>query len=193
MARRLADPLSELVKVEPKHLGVGMYQHDLNERHLSESLNEVVMECVSFVGVDVNTTSVTLLRHVAGLTETRAENICKHRMENGPFKSRDELKKVKLIGGKTFEQCAGFLRIDPSSADGMKNFNRLDATWVHPESYALAERIMKKCGVKKEDIGTSSFIAKVREFAGKNSIDELAKEFNQPKERVSVPKRDRGN
>ncbi|XP_037026031.1 uncharacterized protein YdcI [Bradysia coprophila] len=182
VARRLADPLSELVKVEAKHLGVGMYQHDINERHLSESLDEVVTECVSFVGVNVNTSSVTLLRHVAGLTESRAENIFKHRMENGPFKSREELKKVKLIGSKTFEQCAGFLRIEPTTEDDVVDL--LDSTWIHPESYILAERIMCKCGVKKEDIGTGPFIAKIKEFMQKNSSEQLAKEFKKPKERI---------
>lgn len=184
VARRLADPLAELVKIEAKHLGVGMYQHDINERHLSESLNEVVMECVSFVGVDVNTTSSALLRHVAGLTESRAENICKYRTENGPFQSRDELKKVKLIGSKTFEQCAGFLRIVPSTTGRTANYNVLDSTWVHPESYTLAQKIMRKCNVQKENIGTVPFIAKINEFSNKISIDDLAKEFKAPKERV---------
>lgn len=162
IARRLSDPLAELVKVEPKHLGVGMYQHDVNEKLLLDSLNEIVMECVSFVGVDLNTASVALLkwvfcffllislveyrfntfRHIAGLNATRAENILKYRMENGPFKSRDELKKVKSIGDKTFTQCAGFVRIEPLTANVTK-YNLLDSTWVHPESYRTAEKIMK--------------------------------------------------
>lgn len=125
-------------------------------------------------------------RHISGLTEVRAENICKYRAENGPFKSREDLKKVKLIGGKTFEQCAGFLRIEPTTAE-IDNYNLLDSTWIHPESYNLAERIMKKCNVKKQNIGTSAFIDKIKEFLLNNSIEELANEFKQPKERVSSP------
>ncbi len=124
-------------------------------------------------------------RHVAGLTESRAENICKYRVENGPFKSRDDLKKVKLIGEKTFEQCAGFLQIKPPS-DGIENYNLLDSTWVHPESYALAQRIMTKCKVKMQDIGTAPFIAKVKEFRQNNLVEQLAKELKKPKERVSL-------
>lgn len=124
-----------------------------------------------------------LCRHVAGLTESRAENIFKYRAENGPFKSREELKKVKLIGDKTFEQCAGFLRIDPT-ADGLVDL--LDSTWVHPESYTLAEQIMYECNVKKKDIGTVPFIAKIKGFMEKNSIEDLAKDFSKPKERVRM-------
>lgn len=182
-----------------------MYQHDVNEQHLSESLNEVVMECVSFVGVDVNTTSVTLLkyvstkvlklsnnvllifpcRHVAGLKEAQAQNICKYRAENGPFKFREELKKVNSIGKKTFEQCAGFLRIEPTGQKN-KNYNLLDSTWIHPESYSLAEKIMKKCNVKKQDIGSTEFIGKIKEFMQKNSVEQLAKELNEPPESVRI-------
>lgn len=116
-------------------------------------------------------------RHVAGLTESRAENIFKYRMENGSFTSREELKKVKLIGNKTFEQCAGFLRIEQST-------DLLDSTWIHPESYSLAERIMNKCNVKKENIGTEPFIAKIKQFMQKNSSEQLAIELKKPKERV---------
>lgn len=107
IARRLNDPLNEFVKVEPKHLGVGMYQHDLNEKVLSETLDEVVMECVSFVGVDINTASKDILSRVAGLTNLRAEKILSYRQENGPFLERKDLLKVKSIGEKIFSQCAG--------------------------------------------------------------------------------------
>lgn len=107
IARRLNDPLNEFVKVEPKHLGVGMYQHDLNEKTLSETLDEVVMECVSFVGVDINTASKDILSRVAGLTNLRAEKILSYRQENGPFLERKDLLKVKSIGEKIFSQCAG--------------------------------------------------------------------------------------
>lgn len=106
-------------------------------------------------------------------------------MENGPFKSREELKKVKLIGSKTFEQCAGFLRIEPSTED-IDGYNLLDSTWIHPESYNLTEQIMKKCNVKKLNIGSAAFIGKIKEFLLKNSLEQLAKEFKQPKERVRI-------
>lgn len=111
IARRLNDPLNEFVKVEPKHLGVGMYQHDLNEKVLGETLDEVVMECVSFVGVDINTASKDILSHVAGLTNLRAEKILSYREENGPFRNRKDLLKVKSIGEKIFSQCAGWVQL----------------------------------------------------------------------------------
>lgn len=119
------------------------------------------------------------------MTEARAKNIFEYRAENGPFKSREDLKKVKSIGSKTYEQCAGFLRIEPSTAE-IDNYNLLDSTWVHPESYTLAERMMKKCKVKKQHIGTAAFIDKIKEFSLNNSIEQLATEFKQPKERVSL-------
>lgn len=178
IARRLSDPLAELVKIEPKHLGVGMYQHDISEKSLMESLNEVVTECVSFVGVDINTASVVILkyvfnqiflhlfkkkhiyffflhsigRHIAGMNEQRAQNIIKYRTDNGPFKSRDDLKKVKSIGAKTFEQCAGFIRIDCATANLNGKYNILDSTWVHPESYDLTVKIMNKLKLSLNEI-----------------------------------------
>lgn len=185
IARRLSDPLGEYVKVDPKHIGVGMYQHDINDNLLTESLNEVVMECVSFVGVDVNTASAALLKHVAGLTETRAENIIKHRLENGPFKSREDIKKVKQIGSKTFTQCAGFVRIDPLTA-GISAYNLLDSTWVHPESYGLAQKIIKKCNISTDIIGSKKCIKKINEFEKLHSLEDLAKMFSSPAERVRL-------
>lgn len=126
-----------------------------------------------------------LCRHVAGLTQVRAENIFEYRTKNGPFKSREEIKKVKLIGEKTFEQCAGFLRIVPKP-EQLKGYNLLDSTWIHPESYNLAEKIMSKCNLKKDNIGSSKFIAKIKDFKLSNNLDQLAKEFKQSKEKVSV-------
>lgn len=124
-------------------------------------------------------------RHIAGLTQARAENICKYRTTNGPFKSREEIKKVKLIGEKTFEQCAGFLRIQPMP-EQLEDYNLLDSTWIHPESYYLAEKIISKCKLKKENIGTSKFITKIKDFSLSNNLEQLAKEFKQSKERVSA-------
>lgn len=187
IARRLNDPLGELVKVEPRHLGVGMYQHDVNEKLLTESLNEVVMECVSFVGVDLNTASVALLRHVAGLTAARAANICKHREENGPFGTREQLKKVKQIGEKTFVQCAGFVRIEPLTAGGANAsaLNPLDATWVHPESYALAQRLVAASGAQLREVGTADGIRKIVALMARKKVAHLAAECGAGEERVA--------
>ncbi|XP_053696973.1 uncharacterized protein YdcI [Sabethes cyaneus] len=183
IARRLQDPLCEYVKIEPRHLGVGMYQHDLNEKSLSETLDEVVMECVSFVGVDINTASVSLLSHVAGLTAKRAEHIVTHRTRHGPFRSREQLLKVKFIGDKTFTQCAGFIRIEPLTA-GIQEYNLLDSTWVHPESYDLAESIISKAGLSNKEIGRADFILGIREFTFRTSKDTLTNIFEQPIERI---------
>lgn len=183
IARRLQDPLCEYVKIEPKHLGVGMYQHDINEKSLSETLDEVVMECVSFVGVDINTASVSLLSHVSGLTAKRAEHIVSHRTKNGPFRSREQLLKVKFIGDKTFTQCAGFIRIEPLTA-GIRDYNLLDSTWVHPESYALAESIITKAGLSNKDIGRVDFILGIRDFAYRTPKSALPGMFNQTIERI---------
>uniref|UniRef100_A0A1A9WRX1 YqgF/RNase H-like domain-containing protein n=1 Tax=Glossina brevipalpis TaxID=37001 RepID=A0A1A9WRX1_9MUSC len=139
IARRLNDPLSEYVKIEPRHIGVGMYQHDISEKFLNETLSEVVSECVSYVGVDINTASLSILKHIAGLTEKKAEKIIEHRLENGPFRTRKDLLSVKSIGEKTFIQCSGFVRVDPRSLGGFIN-NLLDCTWVHPESYTIAKK-----------------------------------------------------
>ncbi|KXJ74278.1 hypothetical protein RP20_CCG013983 [Aedes albopictus] len=183
IARRLQDPLCEYVKIEPKHLGVGMYQHDVNEKSLSETLDEVVMECVSFVGVDINTASVSLLSHVSGLTAKRAEHIVSHRTKNGPFRSREQLLKVKFIGDKTFTQCAGFIRIEPLTA-GIRDYNLLDSTWVHPESYTLAESIITRAGLSNKDIGRMDFILGIRDFAYRTPNSALPGMFNQTIERI---------
>ncbi|XP_075145670.1 uncharacterized protein YdcI [Haematobia irritans] len=185
IARRLNDPLSEYVKIEPRHIGVGMYQHDINEKHLTESLNEVVSECVSYVGVDINTASITVLKHIAGLSEKKAEKILQHRADNGPFRTRKDLLQVKTIGEKTFVQCAGFIRIDPHSLGGRIE-NLLDCTWVHPESYTVAKKIISKCKLQVDDIGSPEFIQKIGNYVRTNDTDVLAKEFKTPKERLEV-------
>ncbi|XP_044755245.1 S1 RNA-binding domain-containing protein 1 [Coccinella septempunctata] len=167
LARRVQEPLAELVKVEPQHLGVGMYQHDLRKKHLNEALHEVVSECVSFVGVDLNTASKCLLKEIAGLTEKRAERIIQYREENGKFTYRKELLKVKGIGEKVFQQCAGFLRVGPINIEEEYNFyatpntTKLDRTIIHPESYAVAKKLLKNLKLKEEDIGSGSFIETV--------------------------------
>ena len=167
IARRLQDPLAELVKIDPKAIGVGQYQHDMNQKRLEESLGGVVEGAVNEVGVDINTASASLLQYVAGIKKTVSQNIVAYREEVGKFASRAEIKKVKGLGPKVFEQCAGFLRI----TDG-KNF--LDATGVHPESYDVAKQLIEKVGYTKEDL-------KKRNFAGIHQkigdVETLAKEL----------------
>ncbi|WP_425446291.1 Tex family protein [Dethiothermospora halolimnae] len=145
IARRLQDPLAELVKIDPKHVGVGQYQHDLNQKKLDETLKNVVEDCVNSVGVDLNTASVSLLQYVSGISKSVAKNIVKYREENGVFKNRKELKKVKRLGEQTFIQCAGFLRI--SGGD-----NPLDNTSVHPESYSATMKLIDKIGITMDEI-----------------------------------------
>lgn len=145
IARRLQDPLAELVKIDPKSIGVGQYQHDMNQKKLSEALGNVVEDCVNNVGVDLNTASASLLEYVSGISKPIAKNIVAYREENGRFKSRRELLKVAKLGPKAYEQCAGFMRI----TDGK---NPLDATSVHPESYEAAQGLLKSLGYEPEDI-----------------------------------------
>ncbi len=145
IARRLQDPLAELVKIDPKAIGVGQYQHDMPQKQLDEALSAVVEDCVNAVGVDVNTASPSLLTQVAGLTTTTAKNIVKYREENGAFTSRKQLLKVPKLGPKAFEQCAGFLRVPESKSV-------LDNTGVHPESYAAAERLLAMTGYTLADV-----------------------------------------
>ncbi len=145
IARRLQDPLAELVKIDPKSIGVGQYQHDMNQKRLGEALEGVVEDCVNKVGVDLNTASVPLLEHVSGINKTIAKNIVAYREENGIFKNRKALLKVAKLGPKAFEQCAGFLRI----SDGTQP---LDATSVHPESYGVAEALLKRLGYSKDEL-----------------------------------------
>ncbi|MBE5917078.1 MAG: RNA-binding transcriptional accessory protein [Pseudobutyrivibrio ruminis] len=167
MARRLQDPLAELVKIDPKSVGVGQYQHDMNQKKLDETLAGVVETCVNAVGVDLNTASASLLEYVSGINKTLAKNIVEYREINGRFNSRAELKKVPKLGPKAFEQCAGFMRI-------MGGRNPLDATAVHPESYDAAKALLEKLGYDTKDIaaGTLKDIHK-----SINDIKALSKEI----------------
>ena len=163
IARRLQDPLAELVKIEPKAIGVGQYQHDVNQTQLARKLDAVVEDCVNAVGVDLNTASAPLLARVAGMTKTLAQNIVEYRDENGRFESRAELKKVPRLGPKAFEQCAGFMRI----ANGK---NPLDASGVHPESYPVVEKILQATAQSIQDLMGNAGV--VRQFDAKQFIDE---------------------
>lgn len=145
IARRLQDPLAELVKIDPQSIGVGQYQHDMNQKKLGEVLSGVVENCVNKVGVDLNTASVSLLEHISGISKVIAKNIVAYREVNGRFRSRNELKKVPKLGPKAYEQCAGFMRIQ----DGV---NPLDATGVHPESYEATQALLSKLGLTLEDV-----------------------------------------
>lgn len=166
IARRLQDPLAELVKIDPKSIGVGQYQHDMKEARLDEALAGVVEACVNTVGVDVNTASHALLSHIAGINATAAKNIVKYREENGEFRSRAELLKVPRIGAKAFEQCAGFLRVSGSK-------EVLDITGVHPESYGPAKELLKKFGYTDEDVRMYR-LGELRQKAEKHGIERLA-------------------
>ena len=145
IGRRIQDPLAELVKIDPKSIGVGQYQHDMNQKRLGEALGGVVEDCVNSVGVDLNTASPALLSYVAGINSTVAKNILKYREENGKFSTRKELLKVPKLGPKAYEQCAGFLRLPESTMP-------LDNTGIHPESYKAAEQLLKVCGFSLEDV-----------------------------------------
>ena len=168
MARRLQDPLSELVKIDPKAIGVGQYQHDCDQKKLEESLAGVVEDCVNKVGVDLNTASASLLQYVSGINKTIAKNIVSYREENGSFKNRKELLKVPKLGPRTYEQCAGFLRLRNSTEP-------LDMTGVHPESYSAAKKLIESLSYTEEDIrkgGLKGISAKVKDI--KKTADELS-------------------
>lgn len=183
IARRLQDPLAELVKIEPKSIGVGQYQHDMNQKKLGEALGNVVEDCVNHVGVDLNTASAPLLEYVSGISKPIAKNIVAYREEHGRFKTRKELLKVSKLGPKAFEQCAGFMRI----AEGD---NPLDATSVHPESYAAAEELLHQLGYHPVDIGSGltglSLVTKNRADLsskigiGEETLDDIIKELEKP-------------
>uniref|UniRef100_A0A914WN97 S1 motif domain-containing protein n=1 Tax=Plectus sambesii TaxID=2011161 RepID=A0A914WN97_9BILA len=160
IARRLQDPLAEYVKIEPSHLGVGMYQHSINEKDLDKALDLVVRECVSYVGVDVNTASQELLEKVSGLNSTIAKNVLLGRAEIGRFQSREELMLVRGIDSQVFEQCAGFINVyqnESISNRAKVPYQSLDATMVHPESYDLAKKIISFVGYGLADVGTNDF------------------------------------
>ncbi len=186
IARRLQDPLAELVKIEPKAIGVGQYQHDMPQKRLSEALDGVVEDCVNTVGADLNTASPALLAKVAGITKTVSGNIVAYREENGSFKSRAELKKVSKLGPKAFEQCAGFLRVAESK-------NPLDNTAVHPESYDAAKKLLELCGYTPDDIRNNNLDGlegKVKEIGfadaaaqmgvGVPTLEDIIKELTKP-------------
>lgn len=180
IARRLQDPLSELVKIEPKAIGVGQYQHDVNQSKLARTLDTVVEDAVNAVGVDVNMASVPLLTHVAGLNQQIAQNIIQYREENGPFTSREQLKKVSRLGEKAFEQCAGFLKI-------LSGVNPLDASQVHPEAYPVVENILAKTQRSLSEImANSQFLHSldpkqfVMEKFGLPTIKDILKELEKP-------------
>ena len=181
IARRLQDPLAELVKIDPKSIGVGQYQHDMNQKKLGEALSGVVEDCVNKVGVDLNTASVSLLEYVSGISKAIAKNIVIYREENGEFKDRKELLKVAKLGPKAFEQCAGFLRIRGGK-------NPLDATSVHPESYSAAEKFLESMGMKSEDIFNGQQVYFVKDYAqqaaklgvGEMTLRDIVKELTKP-------------
>src|SRR5690606_26382720 len=180
IARRLQDPLAELVKIDPKSIGVGQYQHDVNQTRLARSLDDVVEDCVNAVGVDVNMASPALLARVSGLSASLAENIVNHRNEHGAFRDRKALKKVQRLGPKAFEQAAGFLRI----VDGD---NPLDASSVHPESYRVVERILVDLQRPvKEVMGNSSLLARIDparytdEQFGLPTVRDIVRELEKP-------------
>ncbi|MCR1837058.1 RNA-binding transcriptional accessory protein [Pasteurella caecimuris] len=179
IARRLQDPLAELVKIEPKAIGVGQYQHDVNQSQLARKLDAVVEDCVNAVGVDLNTASAPLLARVAGMTKTLAQNIVAYRDENGRFDSREQLKKVPRLGPKAFEQCAGFMRI----ADGK---NPLDASGVHPEAYSLVEKILQATQQSIQELMGSHTVRQLNaaqftdERFGLPTVQDIFKELEKP-------------
>ena len=180
IARRLQDPLAELVKIEPKAIGVGQYQHDVNQIKLARALDAKVEDCVNAVGVDVNTASAALLARVAGLSASVAENVVKHRDANGPFPNRKALLKVPRLGDKAFEQCAGFLRVPDGD-------NPLDASAVHPEAYPVVERIIAQCGREVRNIiGDAGFLRGLKpeqftdEKFGVPTVRDILKELEKP-------------
>lgn len=190
IARRLQDPLAELVKIDPKSIGVGQYQHDVNQKRLSESLSGVVEDSVNSVGVDVNTATPSLLTYVSGLNNSISKNIVKYRDENGKFKNRKELLKVAKLGKSAYEQCAGFIRI----YDGD---NPLEVTAVHPESYEIAENLLKEIGCKKQDLRDKEGLKTIKEKLANINIKETSKKLNTSEitlkdiiEELSKPGRD---
>ena len=171
IARRIQDPLAELVKIEPKAIGVGQYQHDVNQKELSQTLDAVIETAVNHVGVELNTASVALLKHIAGINATVAKNIIKYREEHGAFKSRKELLKVSRLGPNTFTQCAGFLRINNAAL-------ALDNTSVHPESYPLAEKILQKLGFSLSDLSDKQQLEQLKIKIKLLDIEKLAPDLN---------------
>ncbi|HVA47077.1 MAG TPA: Tex-like N-terminal domain-containing protein [Pirellulales bacterium] len=171
IGRRLQDPLSELVKIDPANIGVGMYQHDIKAKHLRDSLDAVVSSCVNYVGVDLNSASPALLRYVSGLNQLTAQRVYDYRIANGPFKSREELKSVQGFGEATFVQAAGFLKI-------VGGLNALDATWIHPESYPVAEQILQRLEASADDLKDKEGAARLAERLTAVPLEQLASQLN---------------
>ncbi|XP_077470226.1 S1 RNA-binding domain-containing protein 1 [Stigmatopora argus] len=210
IGRRVQDPLAELVKIDPKHIGIGTYQHDVSSTVLKAALDGVVQECVSFVGVDINICSETLMRHVAGLNTARARNIAEWREQNGPFFNREQLKLVKGMGPKSYQQCAGFIRINQSvhstectppaippkpaakKGKGKANapipthFNPLDQTCIHPESYDVAERFLSLIGKSAIEIGSKDLKQSVNHKVSSSGFDELSKKIGTTPETLKL-------
>ncbi len=175
IGRRLLDPLAELIKIDPKSIGVGQYQHDLPEKALTERLDEAVMKCVNRTGADVNTASQELLMHISGLNSATAKEIVNYRNENGKFTNRNQLKKVKKLGEKTFTQCAGFLRI-------VGGDEPLDETSIHPESYDAARKVMQACGITKLGVSDATFPEEITDSLGidKYTLQDIEDAIRQP-------------
>ncbi|XP_067466647.1 S1 RNA-binding domain-containing protein 1 isoform X2 [Thunnus thynnus] len=214
IGRRVQDPLAELVKIDPKHIGIGTYQHDVSAGALKAALDGVVQECVSFVGVDINICSETLMRHVAGLNVGRARNIAEWREQNGPFINREQLKLVKGMGPKTYQQCAGFIRINPQTLHSDKStphlapavsekpaakkgkgkacvniptsFNPLDQTCIHPESYHVAQRFLSLVGGSADQIGSAGLRQCVENKIKTSSVEELARTMDTTLETLKL-------
>ena len=192
IARRVQDPLAELVKIDPKAIGIGQYQHDMNQKKLGSALAGTVEDCVNSVGVDLNTASVPLLTYVSGISKTLAKNIVEYREANGSFKDRKELRNVPKLGPKAFEQCAGFLRIRNGS-------NPLDGTAVHPESYGAAEKLISASGQKTEDLRSGAVVIRISDYKRKaeelgigeptlrDIVSELSRPGRDPREDMPKP------
>ncbi|XP_038607720.1 S1 RNA-binding domain-containing protein 1 [Tachyglossus aculeatus] len=215
IARRVQDPLAELVKIEPKHIGVGMYQHDVSQTLLKATLDSVVEECVSFVGVDINICSETLLRHIAGLNTNRAKSIVEWREKNGPFVNREQLKSVKGLGPKSFQQCAGFIRLNQdyvrtfcsqparttttgategkpgkkkskAVGSGVLQPNPLDQTCIHPESYDVAMRFLAFIGRSLQDVGKPQLQEKVKELLQNGALPGVAEQLGTTAQTLQI-------
>uniref|UniRef100_A0A8C6T8P6 S1 RNA binding domain 1 n=1 Tax=Neogobius melanostomus TaxID=47308 RepID=A0A8C6T8P6_9GOBI len=212
IGRRVQDPMAELVKIDPKHIGIGTYQHDVSAGALKAALDGVVQECVSFVGVDINICSETLMRHVAGLNAGRARNIAEWRVQNGPFINREQLKLVKGMGPKSFQQCAGFVRINPQTLESSlphsrpavpekattkkgkgksavvvpTSVNPLDQTCIHPESYHVAQRFLSRVGGSADQIGTAKLSQCMDNTVKNSSVEELASTMDTSPETLKL-------
>ncbi|MCB0743221.1 MAG: helix-hairpin-helix domain-containing protein, partial [Ignavibacteriae bacterium] len=169
IARRVLDPLAELVKIDSKSIGVGLYQHDVDQKMLNKNLDDVVVSCVNYVGVDLNTASASLLTYVSGLSKRIATNIVKYREQNGRFNNRNQLKEVSGVGEKLFEQAAGFLKITNGN-------NPLDSTFIHPESYEAVEKLLNMCEISSTAINEKGLL--VKQFVDKKNINKIAEELN---------------